>query len=144
MPTENKVAPNIQLALDYSRSFADAKPDIGRTEKEHIKGLAGLLERTALENSGLQALLTAADERADVLETGLKWESDRNALLLASLTEAEDMLSVTSLEAGQRIDQLERALGGMLFGFDDGVGRDWSEDLLDFARRLTSAVEFKP
>ncbi|NMY22850.1 hypothetical protein [Pseudomonas sp. WS 5410] len=52
----------------------------------------------------LQALLTAADERADVLET---------------------------------------ALAGMLFAFDDGVGRKWSEDLLDFARKLTAAKEFK-
>lgn len=59
------IAPSIQMALDYSRNFATAKPNIGRTEKEHIEGLANLLERTALENSGLQALLTAADERAD-------------------------------------------------------------------------------
>jgi hypothetical protein len=65
MPTENKVAPNIQLALDYSRNFATAKPNIGLTEKEHIEGLANLLERTALENSGLQQRLTAADERND-------------------------------------------------------------------------------
>ena len=62
------IAPNIQLALDYSRNFATAKPNIGLTEKEHIEGLANLLERTALENSGLQQRLTAADERADVLE----------------------------------------------------------------------------
>lgn len=46
-------------------------------------------------------------------------------------------------ELKNRVAELERALGGMLFGFDDGVGRDWSEDLLDFARRLTPAVEFK-
>ena len=58
----------------------------------------------------LHQRLTAADERADSLEAGLKWESDRNALLLASLTEAEDMLSVSSLEAGQRIEDLEGLL----------------------------------
>ena len=52
----------------------------------------------------LQALLTAADERANVMET---------------------------------------ALAGMLFAFDDGVGRDWSAPLLDFARKLTTAKEFK-
>lgn len=41
-----------------------------------------------------------------------------------------------------RESQLRRALGGMLFGFDDGVGREWSADLLDYARTLTPAVEF--
>ncbi|MEW5700292.1 hypothetical protein [Pseudomonas synxantha] len=92
MPTENKVAPNIQLALDYSRSFADAKPDIGRTEKEHIKGLAGLLERTALENSGLQALLTAADERADVLKGLLKRARHRIANLSRAPVPFDDPL----------------------------------------------------
>lgn len=62
------------------------------------------------ERDALQQRLTAADERVDVLETGIKWESDRNALLLTSLTEAEDMLSVSSLEAGQRIEVLEGLL----------------------------------
>ena len=60
-------------------------------------------DRVTADRDALQALLTAADERADVLET---------------------------------------ALAGMLFAFDDGVGRDWSEDLLDFARKLTTAKEF--
>ena len=60
---------------------------------------------------------TAADERADSLESGIKWESDRNALLLASLTEADDMLSITSLEAGRRIDQLE----GLLFSLPEDL-----------------------
>lgn len=43
-----------------------------------------------------------------------------------------------------RIARLERALGAMLFLFDDGVGRSWSADALDYARKLTPAVEFKP
>lgn len=46
-------------------------------------------------------------------------------------------------ELKNRVAELERALGGMLFGFDDGVGRDWSAPLLDYARTLTHAVEFK-
>ncbi|WP_289328864.1 hypothetical protein [Pseudomonas sp. 'CRE Jenny 4'] len=45
--------------------------------------------------------------------------------------------------ADERMDVLETALAGMLFAFDDGVGVDWSEDLLDFSRKLTSAKEFK-
>lgn len=45
-------------------------------------------------------------------------------------------------DEAKRIAELERALAGMLFAFDDGVGLDWSEDLLDFARKLTPAAEF--
>lgn len=37
---------------------------------------------------------------------------------------------------------IERALAGMLFAFDDGVGREWSEDILDFARKLVTAKEY--
>ncbi|QCG67304.1 DUF4159 domain-containing protein [Pseudomonas veronii] len=45
--------------------------------------------------------------------------------------------------ASEEVKALRRALGGMLFAFDDGVGREWSQDLLDFARKVTPAVEFK-
>lgn len=38
--------------------------------------------------------------------------------------------------------EIERALAGMLFAFDDGVGREWSEDLLDYARKLVAAKEY--
>lgn len=86
-------------------------------------------DRVTAERNALQLSLTAADEkndtlsvaylragerehelrlRVDRLESGIKWESERNALLLASLTEAEDMLSVTSLEAGQRLTAAEQ------------------------------------
>ncbi|MFE2005735.1 hypothetical protein ACFW6U_10110 [Pseudomonas guariconensis] len=44
----------------------------------------------------------------------------------------------------EEIRNLRRALGGMLFAFDDGVGEDWSQSVLDFARQVTPAVEFKP
>lgn len=44
----------------------------------------------------------------------------------------------------EEIRSLRRALGGMLFAFDDGVGEDWSQSVLDFARQVTPAVEFKP
>lgn len=39
----------ISEALDYSRNFAAAKPNIGRTEREHIEGLCDLLERSFVE-----------------------------------------------------------------------------------------------
>lgn len=40
------------------------------------------------------------------------------------------------------INVLERALAGMLFAFDDGVGAEWEQDVLDFARKLVAAKEF--
>lgn len=55
---------------------------------------------------------------------------------------------ITGLNAEN--EALRKALGGMLFAFDDGVGvgvgvgEDWSAPLLDHARTLCSAVEFKP
>ncbi|MCE5988492.1 hypothetical protein LVV83_15780 [Pseudomonas sp. LM20] len=47
-------------------------------------------------------------------------------------------------EVQDQCTALRRALGGMLFAFDDGVGKAWSRDLLDFSRQITPAVEFKP
>lgn len=44
----------------------------------------------------------------------------------------------------EEIRSLRRALGGMLFAFDDGVGEHWSQGVLDYARQVTPAVEFKP
>ncbi|ROM84162.1 hypothetical protein BK655_12500 [Pseudomonas brassicacearum] len=88
MPAENKIAPNIQAALDYSRSFATAKPNIGLTEKEHIEGLANLLERTATENLALQEELERqkryveinADSAQGKHLEGLRYRDERNAL----------------------------------------------------------------
>jgi hypothetical protein len=40
-------------------------------------------------------------------------------------------------------EALRKALGGMLFAFDDGVGLDWLAELLDHARKLCPAAEFK-
>lgn len=45
-------------------------------------------------------------------------------------------------ELVESLEDTERALAGMLFAFDDGVGREWSEDLLDYARKLVSAKEY--
>jgi hypothetical protein len=84
-----------------------AERDAALSDAELWRGRCGA---KCYEAEQLQQRLTAADERADRLESGLKWESERNALLLASLTEAEDMLSVTSLEAGQRMELLEELL----------------------------------
>lgn len=42
------------------------------------------------------------------------------------------------------VEALRVALAGMLFAFDDGVGQEWSKPLLDYARTLTPAQEYKP
>ena len=59
----------------------------------------------------------------------------------AHYREARPAIVVAMVE---EIRNLRRALGGMLFAFDDGVGEDWSQSVLDFARQVTPAVEFKP
>lgn len=97
---------NVVLASDYDAAVTHIR-DLELLAGQEMKSTelatnAGL--RVCLERDALQALLTAADERANVMET---------------------------------------ALAGMLFAFDDGVGRDWSAPLLDFARKLTTAKEFK-
>lgn len=48
---------------EYLRAAADG---------QHIEGLANLLEPTALENSGLQQRLTAADQRIDELISAIR------------------------------------------------------------------------
>ena len=67
----------------------------------------------------LQQHLTVADERVDVLETGLKWETERNALLLAELETSkeldrpDDVFALMSMEADKRIELLEGLLRDM-------------------------------
>jgi hypothetical protein len=57
--------------------------------------------------------------------------------------ELYDGADVLALEA--RVAELERALGGVLFDFDDGVNGGAPERVasLDFARKVCPAVEFK-
>ncbi|MGX0957441.1 hypothetical protein AB7M18_003569 [Pseudomonas viridiflava] len=62
----------------------------------------------------------------------------------ASLEAKVDALRQQLADVSNERDGLRVALGGMLFEFDDGVGEDWSSDLLDYARTLCDAVEFKP
>jgi hypothetical protein len=45
--------------------------------------------------------------------------------------------------ADHRVDELENALAGMLFAFDDVVGADFSKVVLDHSRNLVKAREFK-
>ncbi|WP_085703877.1 hypothetical protein [Pseudomonas sp. B15(2017)] len=73
------------------------------------------------------------------------WEPAEHFELLAEdeKDEAERLrLLVDSLTAEK--ESLRKAIAGMLFAFDDGVGREWSADLLDYARKLCPAEEFKP
>lgn len=107
---------SVVLAADFDRVTAGrdaALAELGRYQSlfnQAQKAIDRLNELHRKRMAEIGRSLTAADEREDRLESGVKWEAERNALLLASLTEAEDMLSVTSLEAGQRIDVLEGLL----------------------------------
>lgn len=85
-------------------------------------------------------------ELVSVKENGRHWHESSNKAIdsMTLVANQRDALQLRLNAADQRVDDIERALGGMLFAFDDGVGRDWSADLLDYARTLTSAAEFNP
>ena len=55
-----------------------------------------------------------------------------------------DHVRQRAIELQSENESLRKVLAGMLFAFDDGVGRDWSAELLDYARKLCPAAEFKP
>lgn len=98
-----------------------------KCEDLHLK-IAELERREAALREELEAESKGADRAAESL---MKWRRDCMAL--------QQRLTV----AEQREDELRRVLAGMLFAFDDGVGRGWSAPLLDYARRFTPAVEFE-
>lgn len=82
-------------------------------------------DHVTAERDGLQQLLTASNERLD---------------------KTDDDFALLSLEAGGRIELLEKVLAGLLFEFDDGVngGQETPVPALDLARTLVDAAEFKP
>lgn len=53
-----QVPDDVRLALDYSRNFAEANPNLTNTAKEHILGLCDLLEKHACR----QAMLSQCGE----------------------------------------------------------------------------------
>ena len=111
MPTENRITEQPNEVKRYRFKGAAGEYVYAADFDAATRCFLDAVERCLAAERREQALqlhLNAADERVDHLEAGIKWESDRNALLLASLTEAEDMLSVTSLEAGQRLAAAER------------------------------------
>lgn len=86
------------------------------------------------------------EKQIDILRIDLDAALGREAALLEELRKWKEIAfrhSEDRDEIQQRLTVAERALGGMLFAFDDGVGREWSAPLLDFARTVTPAIEFK-
>jgi hypothetical protein len=61
---------------------------------------------------------------------------------LALLREREELLKSRRMFQSE-LTKARELLGGMLFAFDDGVGREWSAPLLDEARKFCPAVEFQ-
>ena len=55
-----------------------------------------------------------------------------------------DNATERSLAAERREQALQLRLSAAEQRIDDGVGRDWSADLLDYSRTPMSAAEFKP
>ncbi|MEX5364378.1 hypothetical protein WCE03_21410 [Pseudomonas guariconensis] len=73
------------------------------------------------------------------------WEPDEHFEIMAEewQNNHRELVDYTAKLQAEN-ESLRKGLGGMLFAFDDGVGREWSANLLDYARALCPAVEFKP
>lgn len=109
--------------------------DFDRVTAERDAGLAreaALAQNLKYAEQGYVSIAESADASAQTLHE-----------VISRLKAERDALQARLTAADERVDVLETALAGMLFAFDDGVGREWSEDLLDFARKLTAAREFK-
>ncbi|MCL8329327.1 hypothetical protein M9Y56_09380 [Pseudomonas juntendi] len=104
------------------------------------------VEQTALDSIDLDALHVAAEAAADDVIRSHGWKGMVEDADLLGTDERYLVLADPVVVAGliTEIKALRRALGGMLFAFDDGVGEEWSQSVLDFARQVTPAVEFKP
>lgn len=104
------------------------------------------VEKSALESIYLDALHNAAKAAAEDVIRSHGWKGMVENTDLLGTDERYLVLADPAVVAGliTEIKALRRALCGMLFAFDDGVGREWSQDLLDFSRQVTPAVEFKP
>ncbi|AIL60901.1 hypothetical protein [Pseudomonas alkylphenolica] len=104
------------------------------------------VEKIALDSIDLDALHVAAKAAADNVIRSHGWKGMVEDADLPRTDERYVSLADPAVIATIVTDlqNLRRALGGMLFAFDDGVGQDWSRDLLDYARKITPAVEFKP
>ncbi|WP_236183298.1 hypothetical protein [Pseudomonas juntendi] len=104
------------------------------------------VEKTALDSIDLDALHVAAKAAAEDVIRSHGWKGMIEDADLLGIDERYLVLADPAVIAGliKEIKSLRRALGGMLFAFDDGVGKSWSRDLLDFARQVAPAVEYKP
>jgi hypothetical protein len=120
MPTENNTSlPLPEVKRWQLKGFIPGVEGESEAVFRPVVVLEDDFDRVTAEREGLHLSLTTADQTIDDLQSAIT-------------------------RRAQRIKELETALGGMLFAFDDGVGRGWSEDLLDFARKLIPALEFKP
>jgi hypothetical protein len=73
------------------------------------------------------------------------WEPAEHFEIMAEeWTDHAEQLHEEVIKLTEEKGNLRKALAGMLFAFDEGVGLDWSADLLDYARKLCAAEEFKP
>lgn len=97
----------VVLASDFDRVTAERDAGLARE--------AALAQNLKYAEEGYLSIAESADASAQTLhEVITRLKAERDALQ-ARLTAADE-----------RSDVLETSLSGMLFAFDDGVGREWS------------------
>lgn len=138
----SELNPILAYADSYRLMARDAKNQ-GRLETVSMwsvvadleRNIAPILDRvTAERDAALRQVETVTADRDAEKRMKAKARIQRG-VQTAKAADLQERLTAA--------DELEVALAGMLFAFDDGVGLEWSEDLLDFARKLTAAKEFK-
>jgi hypothetical protein len=136
------VSEKIELDLDAIEAAAKAA-----TPQDFVSAQVGGAEEGWMECPGCggegSVELTADYLNYDGVALGVQFYGigEPHVHAEAHYREARPAVVVAMVE---EIRNLRRALGGMLFAFDDGVGEDWSQSVLDYARQVTPAVEFKP
>lgn len=98
---------------------------------------------TAERDTAIKAATLGAENLNKALETadGLRAELESYKQGFWGRMAARNEIALRKSEA--ELAKAREFLGGMLFAFDDGVGRDWSAPLLDEARKFCPAVEFQ-
>jgi hypothetical protein len=114
----------------------------------HVQLWAHLVSGHALDDMVMAADFDALRTEFETFKADRLKAADEILEATAAHSKLVDALQDLLNERDQRLDDaatrmqaLELGLGLMLCNYDDGVGREWEQPVLDFARTLCPAVD---
>lgn len=137
--------PTVKLWAIHSVGAGEEYPCLNREDAERrAKELRDLGERMKQERIARgESVELWNDWVTNVIPS--PWEPAEHFEIMAEeWMDHAEQLHEEVIRLTEEKEDLRKALAGMLFAFDDGVGLHWSADLLDYARKLCPAEEFKP